>query len=145
MVNSIKKGGDRDVRLQITKPARASGLVHEDANGDPTELADVQVYSFDNLLFVIDQRISMATRADLVAKLASYTDSIHDGQSGTVSIAGDGYQINLPAARKAGFHIGDPAPIVTADGTLLIHTDETYRIAQDVATIRDESMGQQSL
>ena len=61
---------------------------------------------------VDDDRVSVADRAELVATAARDIDSIHRGAPATVEIAGNGYQVQLPGCRAAGFHGGDRAPAV---------------------------------
>ena len=136
--NSIKKGGGDDVRLQITGPAREAGLVRENAEGEWTALSDVYVWGFDGLLLVIGDDVDMAYRADLVSKAAGYTESVHGGYRATVSEAGNGYQVQLPGARSAGFEVGDDAPVVTADSVLVIHDGDGSQLATDLAAIRRE-------
>ena len=136
--NAIKKGGGDDVRLQITKPARAAGLVRENSEGEWTALSDVHVWGFDGLLLVIGDDVDMAYRADLVSKAAGYTESVHGGYRATVSEAGNGYQVQLPGARSAGFEVGDDAPVVTADSVLVIHDGDGSQLATDLAAIRRE-------
>jgi len=138
MPNSIKGGGDGDLRLQITKPARQAGLVREDNDGEPTDLAEVYVYTFDDLILVIDSRVSMGIRAGLISKASDYTDSMHTGVSASVSRAGHGYQVNLPGAKEAGFAVGDSAPVVAGDGLLLIHDGTQAEVAEDLKAIHDE-------
>lgn len=137
MPNRIKRSGG-GLALQITEPARDAGLVLEDSNGEATRLADVWVYGVDDCLLVIDDRVTAADRAALVASAARDTDSIYAGRRASVEIAGHGYLVQLPECRRAGFHEGDRAPTVTRDGLLVIHDGTQRRLADDLATIRDE-------
>ena len=52
MPNKIKRSGD-GLALQVTKPARAAGLV-EKTDDELTRLADIRVFAFDGLLLVVD-------------------------------------------------------------------------------------------
>lgn len=137
MANSIKQSGG-GLALQVTMPAREASLVKEDGDGEATYLADVLVYGFDDLLLVVDaDRVDVGTRAELVASAASDTDSIHQGASASLEIAGNGYQVQLPGCRLAGFHEGDRAPVVSRQGLLCIHDGTQARLVEDLATIRD--------
>lgn len=140
MVNSIKKGGDNDLRLQVTKPVREAGLVAEDIDGEATELDSVYVYGFDGLIVVIGQSAHMFHRADIVSRAAGDTGSIHGGYPATVAEAGNGYQVNLPGGGEAGFRVGDKAPVVACDRVLVIHDGSNRRLAEDLATIRNEQV-----
>lgn len=138
MPNSIKSSGG-GLALQVTRPARQAGLVTEDSEGDAKRLADVLVYGFDSLLLVVDaDQVSASDRAELVSTLARDTDSVHEGQAASIEIAGNGYQVQLPGCRAAGFHEGTTAPTVTRSGVLLIHDGTAGRLARDIATIREE-------
>jgi len=132
--NSIKKGGGDDVRLQVTLPARESGLI------DNTDRAEVMAWGFDGLIVVIGRRVDMGYRADLVSKAAGYTNSIHGGHEVAITQAGHGYQVNLPVAKSAGFEVGDNAPVVTADRLLIIHDGTQAQMAEDLAAIRREQL-----
>ena len=140
MVNPIKKGGDNDLRLQVTKPVREAGLVAEDIDGEAIELDSVYVYSFDGLIVVIGQSVDMGERAELVWTATNDTNSIHGGYPATVAEAGNGYQVNLPGGSEAGFRTGDKAPVVACDRVLVIHDGSNKRLAEDLATIRNEQV-----
>jgi hypothetical protein len=135
VVNSIKTSAD-GLALQVTKPARQAGLVVEDADGNWTQLADVYAYGFDDLLLVIDQSVSMRHRAELVSSAAGDTGSIHVGYPASVTEAGNGYQVQLPGCKAAGFTKGDRAPVHTAPGLLVIHDGTQRRLANDLTTQR---------
>ena len=135
MVNNIKESSGGQA-LQVTKEARKAGLIDEDGDGDATRLADVWVYGFDSLLLVVDAaRVSISDRAELVAAAATDTDSIYGGEEAGLSIAGNGYQVQLPGSRDAGFSLGDTAPVSSAPGVLVIHRGGS-RLADDIVTIR---------
>ncbi len=140
MVNSIKKGGDDELRLQVTTPARHAGLVEEDADGDAIRLSSVYVYGFDGVILVISQSVDMGYRAGLISTAAGDTGSMHGGYPATTAEAGNGYQVNLPGGSEAGFRVGDNAPVVTSDGVMIIHDVETRQIAEQLATKRDEQV-----
>ncbi len=140
MPNSIKSSGG-GLALQVTKPARQAELVIEDTDGNAKRLADVLVYGFDSLLLIVDaDKVSVTDRADLVSTIATDTASIHEGREASLEIAGNGYQVQLPGCRVAGFHEGTNAPTVTRPGVLVIHDGTASRLARDIATIRDEQM-----
>jgi hypothetical protein len=87
-------------------------------------------------LSVIPENVSMSHRAELVATVAGDTESIHRGGKAMVEIAGNGYQIQLPGCREAGFEEGDTAPVRSRDGVLIIHNGRHSRLAGDLLTIR---------
>ena len=141
MTNTIKQSGG-GLALQVTKPARDAGLVEEGTDGDATYLADVLVYGFDDLVLIVDaNRVDVGERAELVALAARDTDSIHQGVPASLEIAGNGYQVQLPGCRSAGFYEGDRAPMVSRHGMLLIHDGTQIRLVKDLATIREEKVG----
>jgi hypothetical protein len=148
MVNQIKESGTEGLALQITKPARAAELVEEDSEGNATYRADVRVYAFDHVLLVVDiDNVSAAHTAELVSSAAGDTDSIYRAMDASVQIAGNGYQVQLPPARDAGFTKGDRAPCHTARGVLVISRDDgtaagadAARLARDLVGIRKEQV-----
>lgn len=148
MVNQIKESGTEGLALQITKPARAGELVEENSDGDATYRADVRIYSFDHLLFVVDvDNVSATHIAELVASAARDTNSIYRAMNASVQIAGNGYQVQLPPAQDAGFTEGDRAPCYTARGVLIISKDDgsavgadAARLARDLVTIRNDQL-----
>lgn len=138
MVNSVKERGG-GLALQVTREARDAGLVEENADGDATRLAGVYVYGFDGLLLVFDaERVSASDRAELVATATTVTGSIHRGETAELVVAGNGYQVQLPGCRTAGFREGDDAPATTAPGLLVIHDGTNGRLANDLTTSRVE-------
>lgn len=91
MPNSIKDAGADGVALQITKPARAAGLVEEDSDGNATYRADVRVYAFDDVLLVVDrERMNTDDVAELVASVAQDTDSIYQAVDAVSTSPGTG-------------------------------------------------------
>jgi hypothetical protein len=148
MANQIKKSGTEGLALQITKPARAAELVEETSEGDATYQADVRVYAFDHLLLVVDiDKVTPADTADLVAAAARDTKTIYQAMDASIQIAGNGYQVQLPPARDAGFAEGDRAPCHTARGVLIISNDDSTaagadaaRLAGDLVTIRTDQL-----
>jgi len=140
MSNSIKRSAG-GLALQITKPARQAGLVVEDSDGRATRRAEAHVYGFDGLVLAVDSvNVAMSHRAELVSTAASDTESIHRGGKATVEIAGNGYQIQLPGCREAGFEERDTAPVRSGAGILVIHDGTKSRLAGDLLTIRDEQV-----
>lgn len=136
MVNSIKQSAG-GLALQITQPARDAEMVVEDTEGNATRRGEVYVYGFDGLLLLIDkENIATSHRAELVASAAGDTDSIHRGEKATVEIAGNGYQIQLPGCREAGFEIGDTAPATAEKGVIVVHDGTESRLAADLLSIR---------
>ena len=140
MSNSIKRSAG-GLALQITKPARQAGLVVEDSDGRATRRAEAHVYGFDGLVLAVDSvNVAMSHRAELVSTAASDTESIHRGGKATVESAGNGYQIQLPGCREAGFEERDTAPVRSGAGILVIHDGTKSRLAGDLLTIRDEQV-----
>jgi len=140
MPNSIKRSAG-GLALQVTKPARQAELVVEDSDGTATRRAEAHIYGFDGLLLVVDsENVAMNHRAELVAAAAGDTDSIHRGGKATVEIAGNGYQIQLPGCREAGFEVGDTAPVRAKKGVLMIHDGRNSRLAGDLFTLRGEQV-----
>ncbi|EFW91057.1 hypothetical protein ZOD2009_15746 [Haladaptatus paucihalophilus DX253] len=139
MPNTIKRSGD-GLALQVTKPARAAELV-EEADDEPTRLADIRVFAFDGLLLVVDlDRITDENIVELATSAPLDTVSIHRVANASLQIAGNGYQVQLPGAADAGFHVGDRAPCTPAPNLLVIAADESGRVAADIATIRREQV-----
>ncbi|MCO8256788.1 hypothetical protein NKF26_23495 [Haladaptatus sp. AB618] len=139
MPNKIKRSGD-GFALQVTKPARAAGLV-EEADDEPTRLADIRVFAFDGLLLVVDlDRITDENIVELATSAALDTVSIHRVANASLQIAGNGYQVQLPGAADAGFHVGDRAPCTPAPNLLVIAAEESGRVAADIAMIRREQV-----
>lgn len=136
MVNRIKQSAD-GLALQVTKEARKAGLVQEDGDGNPIDLADVAVWAFDDLLIVVGMSVDMGERAGLVSAAAGDTDSIHAGRQSTLAVAGNGYQVQLPGAKAAGFPKGTKPDIRAVDGVLFIHGATNDRLVDDLATIRE--------
>ena len=140
MANSIKQSAG-GLALQVTQPARDAELVVEDTEGNATRRAEVYVYGFDDLLLLIDSKnVAVSDRAELVTAAAQDTSSIHRGGLATVEIAGNGYQVQLPGCRDAGFSLGDTAPVSVGDGVLVIHDGEESRLAGDLLTLRGEQV-----
>ncbi|APX98604.1 hypothetical protein [Natronorubrum daqingense] len=145
MANQIKSSG-AGLALQITDPARAAGLVEETDEGEATRLANVRVYSFENLLVVVDRdRVTVADRSELVVAAARDTKSVHRAMDATLQISGNGYQVQLPPAEDAGFVEGDRAPCHPASGVVVISRDDgtsagadAGRLAGDLISIRRE-------
>lgn len=138
-MNSIKESGD-GFALQVTKDAREAGLIQEDSEGNATDLSDVFVWSFDNLLLVISTSVSMGHRADLVSEAAGDSGSIHGGYPAKVAVAGNGYQVQLPGCKAAGFSVGDTAPVRSFDGVLFVHDGTQSRLIEDLIAIRQEQV-----
>jgi hypothetical protein len=140
MRNRIKKSGG-GLALQITKPARSAGLVIEDKDGKATYLADVLVYGVENVLIILDSnRISVNDRSQIVATAAKDTSTLYRGELASVEIAGNGYQVQLPGCREAGFSTGDKAPVRSSDHLLLVHDGLQGRLVGDLMTIRDDQL-----
>lgn len=137
---NIKQSGD-GLAVQVTRNARAAGLVDENSDGEATRRAEVWVYGFEGLLVVVDAvRVSEADRAELVATAAGDSGSIYGGDVSTISPAGNGYQVQLPGATEAGFLEGDDVTVQPAkgNGLLVIHDGDLSRLAGDLITLRAE-------
>ncbi len=139
MTNTIKRSGD-GLALQVTKPARASGLV-EETDDEPTYIADIRVFAFDGLLLVIDlNHITDENIVELATTAALDTVSIHRVTNASLQIAGNGYQVQLPGAADAGFHVGNRAPCTPAPNLLVIAAEDSERVTADIVTIRKEQV-----
>ncbi|WP_458191099.1 hypothetical protein [Haladaptatus sp. NG-WS-4] len=139
MPNKIKRSGD-GLALQVTKPARAAGLI-EEKDDEPTRFADIRVFAFDGLLLVVDiNRITDENMVELATSAALDTVSIHRVTNASLQIAGNGYQVQLPGAADAGFHVGDRAPCTPAPNLLVIAAEGSGRVAADIVTIRKEQV-----
>ena len=139
MPNKIKRSGD-GLALQVTKPARAAGLV-EETDDEPTRLADIRVFAFDDLLLVVDiDRITDENMVELATSAALDTVSIHRVTNASLQIAGNGYQVQLPGAADAGFHVDDQVPCTPAPNLLVIAAEGSKRVAADIVTIRKEQV-----
>ena len=139
MPNTIKRSGD-GLALQVTKPARVAGFV-EETDDEPTRLANIRVFAFDGLLLVVDiDRITNENIVELAASAALDTVSIHRVANASLQIAGNGYQVQLPGAADAGFHVGDRAPCTPAPNLLVIAAEGSERVASDIVTIRREQV-----
>jgi len=142
MPNEIKESGE-GYALQVTQPARDGGLVEEDSEGNTLRRADVRVHGFDGLLLVVDvDRVDDADEAELVAAAARDTGSVYRALEAAIQPAGNGYQVQLPAAREAGFAVGDSALARPAEGVLFVHpnTADGDRLAADLQSIREEQV-----
>ncbi|GAA0259497.1 hypothetical protein ACFFQF_20145 [Haladaptatus pallidirubidus] len=139
MPNTIKRSGD-GLALQVTKPARAAGLVEETDDETPRR-ANIRVFAFDGLLLVIDvDRVKNENIVELATSAALDTVSIHRVANASLQIAGNGYQVQLPGAADAGFQVGDRAPCTTAPNMLVIAAEGSKRVAADIVTIRKEQV-----
>ena len=139
MPNSIKYDGESGSALQVTKQARASELVEEDANGDPTRLAPVRVHAFHRLLLITDRKhITNDNLKELQLSAIRDAGPIRHVSDVKLSIAGNGYQVALPGYKEAGFKIGDTTPVYPGTNMLVIATDTQQRLARDLVTIREE-------
>ena len=140
MANRVKQSAG-GLALQITQPARDAELVVECTEVNATRRAEVYVYGFDDLLLLVDsENVAVSDRAELVTAAAQDTSSIHRGGLATVEIAGNGYQVQLPGCRDAGFRLGDTAPVSVGDGVLVIHDGGESRLAGDLLTLRGEQV-----
>jgi len=135
MANNIKRSAG-GLALQVTREARKAGLVEEDSDGNATSLSDVYVYGFDGLLVVVGSEVDAGDRAELVATAARDTNSVHHGSTSTLAIAGNGYQVQLPGCKPAGFREGDNGHVRVTDGVLFIHDGSNGRLVDDMMTIR---------
>ena len=76
---------------RVTKPARTAGLVEENADGEPTQRAEVLVFAFDRERRAVDiDRASVGDRAGLVASAARDTKRISQAGSASIQTASNG-------------------------------------------------------
>lgn len=145
MPNSIKQIGGA-AALQITKPARAAGLVEEDSEGEVEYRADVLVHAVDGLLLVIDRdRVEDSARATLVRRAAEYRESTHRASFTTIQPKGHGYAVVLgQPAGDAGFEVGETAPVTPVDGALIINrmdVPDITKVVSSLETLRQNQVG----
>lgn len=127
--------------LRITKPARKASLVEENENGDATRLVPVRVFSFDDLLIVVDlKRVDTPDLTEVIITAAQDTKSIHRALDASVQIAGNGYQVQLPPANDAGFQRGDQVAVETAPGMLFLSPSRETRLSLDLGEIRNQQV-----
>jgi hypothetical protein len=139
MPNKIKRSGD-DLALQVTKPTRAAKLVRE-TDDETTRLANIRVFAFDKHLLVIDiDRVKKRKCCRTVISAALDTVSIHRVANASLQIAGNGYQVQLPGAADAGFHVGDQVLCTPAPNMFVIAAEGFKRLAADIVTIRKEQV-----
>jgi hypothetical protein len=139
MPNDIKKNGEEGLALQVTKPARSAGLVEENEDGEATRLAPVRLYAFNNLLLVFDlEKMDVQDIGEIVSSATRDSKSIYRARDAAVSTAGNGYQVQLPIARDAGFELDDTAACQPGPGMLVIHRRDRdqARLAEDLLSIR---------
>ena len=99
------------------------------------------MFAFNGLLLVVDiDRINDENIVELATTAALDTVSIHRVANASLQIAGNGYQVQLPGATDAGFHVGDRVPCTPAPNLLVIAAKESGRVAADIATIRREQV-----
>jgi hypothetical protein len=99
------------------------------------------VFAFDDLLLVADiDRITNENIVELATSAALDTVSIHRVTNASLQIAGNGYQVQLPGAADAGFHVGDRAPCTPAPNMLVIAAEGSERVAADIVTILKEQV-----
>ena len=125
MPNSIRDSG-HGLGLQVTKEARSAGLVEENSEGEPTKLADVRVYGFDDILLVFDldsKRLDAEEIVVLVADAAWETKSIYQGIDASVQGSGNGYLVQLPGVEDTGLRKGEEVVCRPAPDMLVIHRD----------------------
>jgi hypothetical protein len=140
MAHSIKPAGEGLAR-QATKDIRQAGLIDESAVDDELGTGrEVVVYGFDGLLMAVDRHgVGADVRADLVSTAAEATDSMHLGESARVTQRGNGFQVQLPGCREAGFADGDDVRTRPGDGVLFVFADgdvNTSRLVDDLIAIR---------
>lgn len=145
MANSIKQIGGA-AALQITKPARAAGLVEEDSEGEVEYRADVLVHAVDDLLVIIDRdRVEASARGALVRRAIEYRDSTHRASFTQVQPKGHGYAIVLgQPAGDAGFEVGETAPVTPVDGALFINrmdVPDITKVVSGLETLRKNQVG----
>lgn len=138
MPNTIEKSDD-GVALKVTQSAQVAGLVKEDSEHDPTSLAAVRVYAFNNVLLVVDRdEMDTQTVADLVAVTAMDTKSIYQGIDASVQEGDNDVTVPLPPAEDAGFTIGDMAVAHPAPDLLVItnRDRDSAQLADEIVTMR---------
>lgn len=138
--NRIKRSGG-GLALQVTTPAREAGLVRETDDGDVRDLADVFIVAVDDTLLVGDRaELTGRDRIELVDALARDADSLYRIMFASIQQEGNGYQVQLPNARDAGFEKGDHAPVTVGNDLFVVHDGEPRRVerADAVVALRGE-------
>lgn len=142
MPNKLKGSGE-GVALQVTKAAREAGLVNEDSRGKSMSLATVCVYSFNNVLLVVDrEEMDTQTVADLLAVTAKDTKRIYRGVDASMEEVNDGVTVQLPPADVAGFTVGDVAVAHPAPNLLVItkRNPDGAQLANDIVSMRRDQV-----
>lgn len=140
MANSIKQHKDT-LRLQVTNPARAAGLVEETGKGDDrrtTYRADVRVHAFDRLILIGDTTIDDARWAYLVRKAAEYTESSYRATETSLQHDGNGYSVGLGPASDAGFYLDDTPGVHTGPKLLILTDDSVAKLGQELTDLRKD-------
>ena len=135
------------IALQITQPARAAGLVEENTDGDPTSLAPVRVYTFNDVLLVVDRaQMDAQAVADLVAVTIQDTKRISQGIDAKLRVTTNGYEVQLPATSTASFAVGDTVVAVPAPNMLVLRKRnwDGTRLVEDLVTMRQEQAEHES-
>lgn len=144
MANAFKQhGADGTPRLQVTRPARAAGLVEEDGEGDEkrtTYRAHVRVHAFDGLLLIGDCALEDASWAYLVRKASKYTDSSYRAMESVLQHDGHGYSVALPPATDASVAIGDTPGVHTAPQLLVLTTDPVAKLGREITDFRKDQV-----
>jgi len=142
-MNRIKDSGADGVALQVTKAVRAAGMVEQTDDGDITRRADVRVFAFDGVLLVIDlDHVSTGEIAELVAAAANDTKSIYRAADSRPQRAGNGFQVQLPPAKDAGFDVSDRAGTHFTPGVVVITKGDgprakaASRLGADLVSLR---------
>ncbi|WP_153952720.1 hypothetical protein [Halosegnis longus] len=138
--NRIKRSGG-GLALQVTVPAREAGLVRETDDGDVHDLADVFIVAVDDTLLVGNRaELTGRDRIELVDPLARDAESLYRIMFASIQPEGNGYQVQLPNARDAGFEEGDRAPVTVGNDLFVVHDGEPRRVerADAVVALREE-------
>lgn len=157
MANLIRESSGGGLRLTVTNPVRAAGLVEENepenpSEGDtrpyPTYRAEVRVHAFDSLLLVANRdtdRVKTEHEIELVTSAARDTGSIYRTTNATVGVKGHGYSLQLANAEDAGFRLEHEAPVQSALGVLFIHkkSEDAARLAADLVGLRNAQVERQ--
>jgi len=129
--------------LQATTALRDAGLVAYSRDesgqliGDSIDRSDVWVVGFDTLLLVVGQEtVSDPHRLELIQRALRDTESLYHCQPASVSQSGNGFQVQLPGATRAGFCKGETVYCRHHDGIVCIHPEEEQRLPDELVALR---------
>lgn len=143
--NQLKssRASSKWLALQATTALRDAGLVAYSRDesgqliGDSIDRSDVWVVGFDNLLLTVGQEaVSDPHRLELIQAALRDTESLYHCEPASVSQSGNGFQVQLPGATRAGFRKGETVHCRQYNGIVCIHPEDEHRLPDDLLEIR---------